>query len=107
MVHGDVVSVARDGGTTEIAEVLDFDRDGLANLWYEETKKEERGVKLSDLTYTVEDKYVEPVPQNQKDLPTFVDTSAGAPKYKPDNKRALRSSISVTHELEPYDESLL
>ena len=107
---GDIISISRDDGTKvtkERAEVLEIDmQTGMANLWYDDTAKEETAVKLSDLVYTVEDKYVEPVPQHQ-DLPDFSDVAPGAPKHKPDDPQVLLELMSGRLSLKPYDEDLL
>ena len=107
---GDVILISRDDGTKvtkERAEVLEIDpRTGMAKLCYEKTAMEATEVKLSELTYTVEDKYIEPVPQHQKDLPVFADIAPGAPRYKSDNMSALRS-LMTAHTLEEYDADIL
>ena len=106
---GDVISVARDGGTTEIAEVLDIDpRTGMASLWYDETGKAETGVKLSGIKYAIKERYVEPVPQNQ-DLLDCSDVAPDAPKYEPDDPQMLLQLMSGSLTLEgvSYDENLL
>ena len=106
---GDVILVSRGDGKEETAEVLEKDpRTGVANLWYEDAKKEETAVKLSDLAYTIKERYTEPVPQNQ-DLPSFDDVAPGAPQFEPDDHLALLMRMSASRSLQgvSYDENLL
>ena len=104
---GDVILVANDDKKEERAEVLEIDpRTGMAKLCFEKTVMEATEVKLSELTYTVEDKYAEPVPQNQV-LPSYEDVAPDAPRYKPDDPEMLWKLMSGPMTLQSYDENLL
>ena len=104
---GDIILVDRGGGKEETAEVLDIDGQ-IANLCFEGKEEDKTPVKLSDLAYTIKDKYVEPVPQHQ-DLPDYSDVAPGAPKYKPDDPKMLLQLMSGSYSLDgvSYDEDLL
>ena len=93
----------RDDGNKGIAEILDIDNTGQADLYYEDTKVEER-IKLSAIRFVITEKYTEPVPQHQW-LPDFADTSEDVVKHQEDSMRTLKS-VAEARSLVSWDDAI-